>query len=654
MSWGELVGIVPHLKNLKDAMKYIPVRASERMTQGSLIYFKEWANRYDFNEKKDYIAAKQSKRALFSDISNDIFLSKAIHKFDKIAEWISRNPGMFSDNVDAMESLLSSIENWKPQYQKSILMNLHNVDLDLLYKDSIPWEAKTALVKHDKMEEEDDEAINKIVYLWGKNDDAIITLNTGQDSSFTILSIVTDEDHYPNVKINKNTEKYLYPIADQLSLNVIRQLTANYNLSDKMMSDALRKVGDDQTKFVKKIKGTDYLFDKNTLHIYQSKGNKLEDVSKDFNKLASAFIKQIKSDEEFQKKFIDQIGNLKKFNAIDGGIIHSLVQAIPKGKLGNIVIKGTPMDIISVDSTEADGQSNIVLVPKTLDNNPNFHQYEYGDQIINKKMDYLLLSIQKKYVNYRKSTKTPFSSEEFDGMLNWTRHGRTGRILQNLMDLVEDGLPLADDINYIPKVRDGELLLIHKTGGQNLTISPKSGKLVKSNVRAKLDDEGNIIVSRRGRPAGMRNRDVAAAVPQLGPEEGERVSEWLAEFGIRNAPNDDRAMRTLYASRGVEGDIRNDRGVTRRNNIIDYEGRVVHVFRVGPSRIYVLELGNTRVANVVYHPGNRHYLITDQNIIRMDGPDDLLQTLRNQNIIVEVVKKYTLEEFYINEKYLSA
>ena len=90
--------------------------------------------------------------------------------------------------------------------------------------------------------------------------------------------------------------------------------------------------------------------------------------------------------------------------------------------------------------------------------------------------------------------------------------------------------------------------------------------------------------------------------------------------------------------------IINNRGASRRQNILGNAGRVTSVLEVGPSTIYFIQLGNnTRVASIVKQPGNGHYLINAQSAYQLESPSQLLTALQQRNLAE--VHQYLVNEY---------
>jgi hypothetical protein len=151
---------------------------------------------------------------------------------------------------------------------------------------------------------------------------------------------------------------------------------------------------------------------------------------------------------------------------------------------------------------------------------------------------------------------------------------------------------------------------------------------------------------RRGRPAGVPNaprpQQPAAPAAQGNINVGARMQENGLETGYLALPRSIRnAINVINATATP---IINNRGASRRQNILGNAGRVTSALEVGPSTIYFIQLGNnTRIASLVKQPGNSHYLITAQSAYQLESPSQLLTALQQRNLAE--VHQYLVNEY---------
>jgi hypothetical protein len=150
-------------------------------------------------------------------------------------------------------------------------------------------------------------------------------------------------------------------------------------------------------------------------------------------------------------------------------------------------------------------------------------------------------------------------------------------------------------------------------------------------------------VVRRGRPAGQPNAPQPAAPAAAG---NVSVSGVMDETGLTNAfaslPRTQ--FRRLNVNTASRVNPNNDRGATRRNNILGGAGRVGTVLQIGASKIYFIRLANQQIiASINIQPGNMNYLLIGNNVVSLDSPSELLQALQQRNLAE--IHQYLVNEY---------
>jgi hypothetical protein len=88
--------------------------------------------------------------------------------------------------------------------------------------------------------------------------------------------------------------------------------------------------------------------------------------------------------------------------------------------------------------------------------------------------------------------------------------------------------------------------------------------------------------------------------------------------------------------------MNNDRGASRRNNLLRGAGRVIGVFESvnTPSKAYVIRLASGLiVVSIVIQPGNAHLIMRPNgNFIRLMDPSTLAATLQQNNLNEELTE----------------
>ena len=139
----------------------------------------------------------------------------------------------------------------------------------------------------------------------------------------------------------------------------------------------------------------------------------------------------------------------------------------------------------------------------------------------------------------------------------------------------------------------------------------------------------------------------AAAEPAAPAEPGNlRLSTVTNQYNLTAAFNN--LPRNILRRFNVDGrqvPTLNNRGASRRQNILGNTGRVIGSYEFGTNDIYIIRLANnTNVASLVSQPGNHHYLITSQGAFSLDSPANLLQALQQRNLAE--VHRYIMNEYF--------
>jgi hypothetical protein len=150
-------------------------------------------------------------------------------------------------------------------------------------------------------------------------------------------------------------------------------------------------------------------------------------------------------------------------------------------------------------------------------------------------------------------------------------------------------------------------------------------------------------VARRGRPAGQPNAPQPAVPAAAG---NLNVGASMQAAGIMNGFMDlsRPILRRLNVNNANSVPVANNRGASRRLNILGGAGRITSVLEIGPSTIYFIRLNNEgTVASVVVQPGNSHYLITAQSAYQLESPSQLLSALQQRNLAE--IHQYLVNEY---------
>jgi len=80
-------------------------------------------------------------------------------------------------------------------------------------------------------------------------------------------------------------------------------------------------------------------------------------------------------------------------------------------------------------------------------------------------------------------------------------------------------------------------------------------------------------------------------------------------------------------------------------------------YTAGPNNecaIYIISMGEATFASIVIQPGNNHYVVTTDDVVKLSSPSQLADKLRDLNVINEI-KKFIIKEYlYQNNKTMKA
>jgi hypothetical protein len=658
MSFDDLENDIPYLnsiENIKSILKYIPPNIKEKNKEQKFkegISFNEWSNDLDFNDKKLYLSirgpiATKEKIAgtydripgqLFTNLSTDAFVTKVLPKYDKLTEWLFQNPWIFNFNI-----LLNNIELFKPPYQKSLLIKVNspghpiNVTGNDILNRKFDFNINKTLVSTNKIPNDK----NNNFYLT-ENGNAIV--NVRYDRNGIEVDVITEDETYKDIKLSKRTQKYLfdYPGIVNIPLDSLaRAIQVNDLDSDKITDviNAARKSNDTSKKIIK-VGNTEVLFDTsgNLLKTYQIENNSIKPVdnnNEDVIKATNQFIEDASSNEEIQNNLVTSILNRRPM--FNDKISLKVLENTPKDKLirgleGIIPYNDTLYSFVLPERFEFKGFESIDgrMIDRQLNVNPEMGA-AYGEFLKNNNIGLTNAMIINMFESNR--WRTPYPSKVvFASVPN---------------------LPYAENSTYRLAVNDGKIYIVNTANpAESFRISEKTGRILSARaprtattrptpaqlgagerVAAPLDGPG-----RRGRPAGGTNRPIEGNI-------SDDLTTTLTNSGLLNSFDQlPIGVRSRFFGDSTRGNLRNDRGVSRRDNLLGNLGHVDYVRIVGPSAIYGIQLesGNV-VASIVAQPGNSHWLITQNGAFSLDSPANLVAALRQRNLTE--IRDYIVNEY---------
>lgn len=643
--WSFIEQNFPSVRGLRNIFKYIPLSSSEKLNQSyknNPVTIREFI-KFPYSVKEQYLVVRQG-RELFTDVNTDEFVEKYLPKYPQLASFISTNYGIIPSEI-----LVKHLDKFSNQDTRSIISNMRDkVKSSLLSSETIPFEVKKFLVKFDKWTLDPSERL----YVT-KDGNAIVKLTIGDDIK---IGVYTEEDDYPSIKLNKRTSKYLidYPELDKIPfknlINLASEGIIDKSLVDKVIEDA--KNNSNSAIIVKNIDGTDILLDSNSFTSYKIENGKVTKIPFDSEEVQQIF-NDSKDNEGLQTNVIGMLNQQSIPESVDRDGLLSIVKAIPYNKRltsdGRVILT-TDNPNISMFSMDPNSITN--LRPSYIwgDMNGNWRRRGSGDYLDNE-------NSWQSYFTYLRSINRSYNSNELLRILKTDTYGGRGRLAKKAF--IKANPPISADNIYRPVMNGDTALLINlQNPRESFKVSDQSGKLNKANVPAslvrQLTGQGQPAArqvaaqvggaTRRGRPAGQPNAPQPAVAPAAAGNQN--VGAFMQAAGIMNGfmdlPRSILRRLNVNDARGVS--VANNRGASRRQNILGGAGRVISSLEVGPSTIYLIRLPNgNSVASVVVQPGNGHYLITPQSAYQLESPSQLLSALQQRNLAE--VHQYLVNEY---------
>jgi hypothetical protein len=649
MSFDNLSSQVPWLKeipNIKDTLKYIPLSNQEKLTQqyrNTNVSIKEWM-KFPYSVKEQYLVVKKGNQQIFSDISNDEFVSKYLPKYPQLAVFVAKNYGIIKS-----QTLLKHLDSFADNDRRSIIANMQDkIPADeYLSSASFPFDVKKLLVKLDKWEL----SPNERVYTT-KDGSTIVKLTLGDDIK---VGLYQEEDDYPNIKLNKRTSKYLldYPDLDKIPVKNLINLVANEVIDKSVLDNVLEKAKTDPNSAI--IVKNNIILDSNSFSSYKIENGKISKIPFDNEEVQAVFNSQ-KDNEGFQQNALSLLKDDENIpDTIDKEGFISLLKAIPYDRR-IVQWRNSPAVILTTDSEE------YPIIVMDLSKGTTSLQisglYGYGGDWRRKSMGTTSddINVYRAYYDYLRSQNKVYSGDEFVRIIK-NMYGT-----QSKKSAIAAQPPIADSSPYRPYIQGDNYYLVNITNPrESFIVSNNSGKLNKANLPTSIvrqvTGQGQPAAAaatpaavRRGRPAGQPNapQPVAAAPAAAGDLSLTTVAnQWGLVPGFNTLP---RSILRKFNMNGRQVPVGNDRGATRRQNILGNAGRVNTVYEFGPSSIYIMRFPNDGpegqrppVASIVAQPGNSHYIVTPTNSYDINSPSNLLQVLQQRNLAE--IHQYLVNEY---------
>ena len=477
----------------------------------------------------------------------------------------------------------------------------------------------------------------------------------------------TEEDDYPDIKLNQRTSKYLldYPELDKIPLKILLKLIDDNVISKDIVGNLLEKAKKDPNSaiIVKSLEnGDDIILDSNTFSAYKVESGTIRTIL--FN------------DEEVQSLLTDSTKNTSlQLNAlaflasddlitqpIDKNIFTSLLKSIPLndriirwGDIASVVLV-TPTGRILINSLDK-GTSSLRFDTVFYHNGTRWKEtYPYSNNP----------ELYKTWYNYLSTQNLKYNDTDIVRVIaDLQFYLSTARNVT--FAAIEANPPMAEGSLLVPKIYSNTAYFVNtQNPRESYIVSPNNGKLIRANLT--LANAALILgrstpavtatatagdtTRRRGRPAGVANAPRQPVAPEVGGGAGGdiNVREVMEETGLTIAfarlPRP--MIRRLDVVNALRVDPNGDRGAARRNNLLGTRGRVGRIIQVGDSKIYFIRLSTSGqiIASINVQPGNSNFLLSGVESIGLNSPSDLVQVLTQRGLAEH--RNYLIREFLNN------
>jgi len=644
-SWEQLLSKVPWLRNipnLKNILKYIPLSGTEKATQiykNNPIKINQWLKE-PFENKKTYLLVRAGN-TLFSDISNDAFISKYLPKQPQIASIVASTAGIIN-----IELLLQYLDTFSKSEQSSIVKQIRgSFDKDILTSD-LPFDVKKYLIKTNKISLTSDER----AYVT-KDSKAIVLLKVGDDFK---VGVYTEEDDYPNIKLNTRTAKFLldYPDLDKIPFNTMLKLAKDEIIPKETINTIIEKAKEDPNSaiVIRDIEGGKILIDSNSLTSYKIEGNKITKVPFTSEEVQNA-LSQEADNTGFQESILNMLSQPDDIpSSIDKESFMNIINSTPypnRVSNGNIIL-----------TSDNDEEVSVVAIPTTSVTDQSLRTSKSWGRgtdwrLRNTYSGYIPPSVMPSFIAYLRATGQAYNTDQLINTIKnsreWNRSGNTVKAF------IANNPPVTADNRYTPVEYEGQYLLLNRNSPrESLGISSNTGKLVKAAIPASLatrilrsiqpvepavpavEPAAEPVVEPTVEPT-VQEPEAPQAAPAAQAGGDQDVTNLITQAGLTIGFNSlPQGVRTRISNGNVT-QVATDRGATRRNGVLGARGRVVGVITAGQSKFYVIRLASgTMIGSVAMQPDAQHYIVTTQSAFRIPNANALISTLQQRNLAEEM------------------
>jgi hypothetical protein len=647
-SWGDLNTRIPWLSqvpNIKNILKYIPLSNAERTTKdyrNKAINVRQWIKE-PFNFKKQYLLVR-SEKELFKDINNSTFISKYLPQYPQIAKVIAGTQGIIKIDV-----LLKNIDAFSKQDQLSIVQQIRqNLMLSILDED-LSFDVKKYLVKAKKFKLTADERL----YV-SKDGKAIVLITLIRNR--VRIDLYTEEDSYPNIKLNKRTSKYFLenPELDKIPLKTLIELVDSGSIDQSVITDVLNNAENNPNSaiIVKQYEDKKVIIDSNTFTSYEVSPEgvilALTLNSELYGQVQEMF-NEIKNNVAVQENVFNLFKSGENLpSGIDIDVLLNIVDVIPYAKRTTESADGTNNILLTAregdthfffKNTDMSQTNDVLRAGPSVGSSFSSRRYTNSSIVMSPEM-------LPSYFAYLRQENKSFNDQQ---LLNILKSNSTSD--NSKVDFIQADPPVnAANIYKAVIYNDAPLIINTNNSRESFKLSTVRGKLSKTNISPQLANrllgiepaapvagQANAPEGpRRGRPAGVPNAAPQAAAP-VAPGDIS-ITDIITADGLTTGWNSLPApVRGRFIRNGVALPTVNDRGSSRRNNQLGEAGRVIRAYAFPggeqPTKLYIIRLASRRlIASINTQPGNANYIITNMHSYVINDPRQLMNTLNAHDL----------------------
>lgn len=669
ITYNELLDQAPWLKdvpNLKSIIKYQPLSAEEKVGQkytDKPATYREWT-KFPYKAKEQYLITRKNASVsnyrdntrIFSDISDEEFVEKYLHKYPDVLEFVVRTADVINPTV-----LLKNLQNFSDSARKSITNNLHNpIKVDQLSSNFIPFDVKKLLVKLDKWKLDPNERI----YVT-KDGETIVLLKLGNDFK---MGLYQEDDEFPNVKINKRTSKFLldYPDLDKIPITNLIDLANKGGVDIEVIKRVIANAEEDPESniLVKKVGDEEVLIDTSLLTSYIIKGNSITKVPFEDERVQAVF-NDAKDDTEFSKNvfknaFSDPVQGIP--DSVDFNALVSVINSLPyQDRTLQTAGGNTPEGGVAIAGTDYRGNPTIVFMSSDPTQGSDFIKpilaYTKGNNLrygYERPSGLRALSLEQleEYFQYLRDRGIVLNDDAIQGVLD------TSSVYSREKRLFLEKNPPLDPNNILKPVidpDDNSIYLIDTLNRRNSKkVSESSDRLINAPLSQQRFNQLLGTIQQPEQPAQeptQATQQEPAQEPRQTPTGDISVAEVMRQLGAGNQftriPTSD--FRRLNVSNARNVSMAASNGARKRNRMLGNAGQVEQVLAVpgpqGDSGIYVIRLRNgSRVISIrVQGPNNNYLLIPGETALALNSADQLMTALRQRNLVE--IRSYLVKNY---------